>query len=263
VPARRVSLACLPLAVAAVLAGCGAAGHAPPGTNAVTAQANGGGALSPQAAARAFRRHAPPAAAGRAAKLDDAGSRHIPHYKLVVHHHAVPAASTGSRVSPGAPTDAQIRHELSRAEGFQKGASNRQLADQATITSNGLAVAPITAPAVVRDVINGGNQIAKAPYVYGGGHSTWVDSAYDCSGSVSFALATAGLIAAPEASGALEHWGKPGPGKWITVYANAEHAFMEIAGLRFDTIALAQSGTRWGPVYRSIHGFVARHPPGL
>jgi hypothetical protein len=108
-----------------------------------------------------------------------------------------------------------------------------------------------------------GNAIAGLPYLYGGGHAGFKDSAYDCSGSVSYALAAAGLVSSPLASGGFMTWGEPGPGQWITVYANAGHAFMIVAGWRFDTSALSGGGTRWSRDTRSVAGFVARHPPGL
>ena len=107
-----------------------------------------------------------------------------------------------------------------------------------------------------------GNAIAGLPYLYGGGHGGFKDSAYDCSGSVSYALAAAGLVTSPMSSGPFMSWGEAGPGKWITVYANAGHAFMVVAGWRFDTSNLG-TGTRWTRSMRGTGGFVARHPPGL
>ncbi|GAC1577641.1 MAG: hypothetical protein NVS3B18_11330 [Candidatus Dormibacteria bacterium] len=86
---------------------------------------------------------------------------------------------------------------------------------------------------------------------------------YDCKGSLSYALAAAGLLSAPLTSGSFESWGAPGPGQWITVYANAGHAWMTVAGWRFDTVALATSGTRWSRGGGEFSGFVVRHPPGL
>jgi peptidoglycan hydrolase CwlO-like protein len=127
----------------------------------------------------------------------------------------------------------------------------------------GTAQAPPGAPAAVSLVIAAGNAIAGLPYLYGGGHAGFKDSAYDCSGSVSYALAAAGLVSAPMASGPFMSWGEAGPGKWITVYANQGHAYMVVAGWRFDTSALSQGGTRWSRDLRSNAGFVARHPPGL
>jgi cell wall-associated NlpC family hydrolase len=122
---------------------------------------------------------------------------------------------------------------------------------------------PPGAPPAVGLVMAAGNAIAGLPYLYGGGHGGFKDTAYDCSGSVSYALAAAGLVTSPMASGPLMSWGEPGPGKWITVYANAGHAFMFVAGWRFDTSALSGGGTRWTRASRGTAGFVARHPPGL
>jgi hypothetical protein len=135
--------------------------------------------------------------------------------------------------------------------------------DIAQIGPDGLAIAPATAPDPVKAIIAAGNQIASKPYMYGGGHGKWNDSGYDCSGSVSFALAGAGLLDSPLTSGLLARWGAPGPGRWITIYANGGHVFMEVAGLRFDTGGIRGSGTRWQASRRSTSGFVARHPEGL
>ena len=121
---------------------------------------------------------------------------------------------------------------------------------------------PPGAPPAVALVIAAANAIAGLPYVYGGGHGSFQANAYDCSGSVSYALAAAGLVNSPMASGPFMSWGDPGPGQWITVYANAGHAFMVVAGWRFDTGALG-AGTRWSHSMRPTGGFVARHPPGL
>jgi hypothetical protein len=131
------------------------------------------------------------------------------------------------------------------------------------VNADGTAVAPLDAPAVVAQVIAAGNEIATKPYKWGGGHGAWRDSGYDCSGSVSFALAGAGLLNRPLDSTRFMKWGAPGQGRWISIYANNGHAFMVVAGLRFDTSG-AQGGTRWQPVDgRSYAGFVVRHPPGL
>ena len=138
--------------------------------------------------------------------------------------------------------------------------------NQSTLTPNLLAIAPIGAPPAVQAVINAGNEIAHLPYVWGGGHVTYEDSGYDCSGSISFVLAAAGLLKGTETSGQLMSYGDAGPGKWITIYAAQGHTFMYIAGLRFDTVALAQTGSRWSnrPANSGDGGgFVERHPVGL
>jgi cell wall-associated NlpC family hydrolase len=132
------------------------------------------------------------------------------------------------------------------------------------ILLSGIALAPPDAPEAVQRVINNANTIVGRPYVWGGGHASFYSYGYDCSGSVSFALFGGGLIPEPLTSGALEGWGEPGPGKWITVYANAGHTFMEVAGLRWDTVGDARgTGPRWHLMPNSHAGFVVRHPPGL
>jgi len=161
----------------------------------------------------------------------------------------------GSEPLPQPVSDSQIKRELAAA-GVPAG-------DRAGLTSRGLAVAPLGAPAEVQEVIQAGNQIARLPYRYGGGHATWIDTAYDCSASVSFAFAAAGLIGEPMDSTALSRWGDAGPGRWISVYANAGHAWMTVAGLRFDTGGLRATGSRWQNTGRGTGGFVVRHPPGL
>jgi peptidoglycan hydrolase-like protein with peptidoglycan-binding domain len=132
-----------------------------------------------------------------------------------------------------------------------------------TVGSDGFAVAPAGAPQEVKDAIAAGNEIAKTPYKYGGGHGKLKDSGYDCSGSVSYALRKAGLMKSAMASGDMMKMGDSGPGQWITIYANAGHAYMVIAGLRFDTSAREQDGTRWSDESRSSRGYTARHLDGF
>jgi cell wall-associated NlpC family hydrolase len=134
---------------------------------------------------------------------------------------------------------------------------------KATALSNGVALPPLEAPEAVRQIIEAGNSIARTPYKWGGGHGKWTDTGYDCSGSVSFALAAAGLLSAPLASGPLMSWGEAGEGKWVTIYSNPGHVYLVVAGVRFDTSAPRETGSRWTNTMRSDTGFVARHPPGL
>jgi cell wall-associated NlpC family hydrolase len=112
-------------------------------------------------------------------------------------------------------------------------------------------------------VIAAGNRIASMPYKYGGGHGTYHDSGYDCSGSVSFALHFAGLLRTPLDSTGFESYGLPGRGRHITIYANAGHAYMVVDGRRFDTSAVRETGSRWTSTHRSSAGYVVRHPRGL
>jgi cell wall-associated NlpC family hydrolase len=166
-------------------------------------------------------------------------------------------SGSGSIAQP--VSDAQIRQQLS-ASGLSAKTS------QAEITPTGLAIAPINAPPAVQNVIDAGNQIAHLPYRFGGGHGTFEDNAYDCSGSLSFVFAAAGLLNTTVTSGQLMSWGKPGPGKWITVFAAPGHTFMYVAGLRFDTVALAETGSRWSNRSANepdLKSFVVRHPAGL
>jgi cell wall-associated NlpC family hydrolase len=127
----------------------------------------------------------------------------------------------------------------------------------------GRAIAPVDAPAAVKRVIAAANKIRTKPYVWGGGHGRWWDRGYDCSGAVSFALRGGELLDSPLPSGPMARWGAPGPGRWITVYANAGHAYAVIAGLRWDTSGNSRgTGPRWHADMASSAGFVARHPPG-
>jgi cell wall-associated NlpC family hydrolase len=169
----------------------------------------------------------------------------------------VRGASAATAPSPGAPSIASIKRALRGSDGTAGGTTmgGRVLAD-------GQAIAPLDAPDAVRAMVNAGNMIARQPYKWGGGHGRWLDHGYDCSGSVSFALASAGLLDAPLASGQLARWGKAGRGRWVTLYANAGHVFMVVAGMRFDTSGLRQ-GSRWQPTGRGIAGFSVRHPVGL
>jgi len=131
------------------------------------------------------------------------------------------------------------------------------------VNTGGMVQAPAGAPAAIARVIAAGNAIAGLPYVWGGGHGSFQANGYDCSGSISYALAAAGLVSSPLTSGSFESWGAAGPGRWITVYANAGHAWMTVAGWRFDTVALSTGGTRWSQGGGEFAGFVVRHPPGL
>lgn len=180
------------------------------------------------------------------------------------------AASAPDALSPGAPTDAEVRAELrqaraqlSRFKRFLSTTAYLRTGPQARVLPDGTAVAPDDAPEPVKRVIQAGNAIASLPYKWGGGHATWRDTGYDCSGSVSFALAGAGLLDAPMASGQFVDWGAAGPGQWITIYANAGHIFMVVAGLRFDTTGQGRAGTRWQEEPRSTAGFAVRSIPGL
>jgi cell wall-associated NlpC family hydrolase len=172
--------------------------------------------------------------------------------------------SAGASSGAQAPSDRQVRDQLAAFRRYLRSTPGVPVGQAAAVMPDGTAVAPITAPQVVAAVIQAGNEIARTPYKWGGGHGAWADTGYDCSGSVSFALAGAGLLDRPLTSGALMSYGAPGPGRWVTIYANGGHTFMVVAGLRFDTSGRSgPRGTRWQPALRQTGGFVARHPPGL
>jgi peptidoglycan hydrolase-like protein with peptidoglycan-binding domain len=130
---------------------------------------------------------------------------------------------------------------------------------------DGLAIAPADAPQVVQNVIAAANKIAFKPYIYGGGHGTWNDAGYDCSGSTSYALHGGGLLAQSLDSTGFESYGSSGPGQWITLWANGGHVYMDIAGLWFDTAAQSSSNNndRWSASrVDQPGGYIERHPTG-
>lgn len=183
---------------------------------------------------------------------------------------ATPAKAGAAIVAAGAPSDAEIRSELKQMQAVERSARQSQhlrltpVAGGESIGGNGTIPIPANIPEVIQKVIAGANEIADFPYVYGGGHASFVDNAYDCSGSVSYALAAGGLLGAPETSGDLESWGAPGPGKYITVYANAGHTYMYVDGILYDTAG--RSGvyaSRWQVQPTNNEGYVVRHWPGL
>ena len=135
--------------------------------------------------------------------------------------------------------------------------------EKATIGPDGLAVAPASAPAAVKAMIAAGNRIHDKPYKYGGGHGRWNDTGYDCSGSMSYVLHAAGLLDSALDSTGFMRWGQAGRGQWVTNYANPGHAYMVIAGLRFDTSGRSDDGSRWDTEMRSPRGYAVRHPAGL
>jgi cell wall-associated NlpC family hydrolase len=178
-------------------------------------------------------------------------------------------ARNGSRLQT---VERQLQHLQAQLAAAEARAAARARAAASTgnagvggiaVNTGGMVQPPPGAPRAVAEVIAAGNAIATLPYVWGGGHGSFHANGYDCSGSVSYALAAAGLVSSPMTSGMFESWGAPGPGRWITVYANAGHVWMEVAGWRFDTVALAEGGSRWSQGGGEFAGFVVRHPPGL
>jgi hypothetical protein len=170
---------------------------------------------------------------------------------------AAPAAPAATRDSQSAASGGATAPQPQPAPGPVARAA-------ATLATDGTAVAPLGAPPQIAAIIAAGNRIARLPYRYGGGHGRWNDRGYDCSGSVSYALHGAGLLASPLASGGFARWGARGPGQWVTIYANAGHAYMTVAGLRFDTSGRrGRRGSRWQAAPRSTRGYRVRHVPGL
>ena len=168
-----------------------------------------------------------------------------------------------------AGTTGRLRAVQGKIEGIER--EQAAAARRATAATTATDAAPPAPPpsvdagdasGAVAKVIAAANEIATTPYVYGGGHGGRTDG-YDCSGSVSYALAAAGLVAGPLTSGGFMSWGASGPGAHITIYANPGHMFMIVDGRRYDTSAISGGGTRWTSESRSTAGFVARHPPGL
>lgn len=136
----------------------------------------------------------------------------------------------------------------------------------ATLLPSGRAVAPASAPPAVRSMIEAANRIHRRPYRWGGGHRDWRSRGYDCSGSVSYVMHAAGLLESPLDSTGFMRWGEGGAGSWVRIYANHEHVFAVIAGLRWDTSMTDdgdRSGPGWSEYMRSGHGFRLRHPLGL
>lgn len=135
--------------------------------------------------------------------------------------------------------------------------------ETAELGPDGLAIAPASAPQEVKDIIAAGNKIAKKPYKWGGGHARLVDTGYDCSGSVSYTLIKAGLLTSSLDSSGFMRWGDHGRGVWITIRSNPGHAYMMVAGLRFDTSARSATGSRWTTQMRSAKGYRGTHPVGF
>ncbi len=250
----------------AALAGCGSSGGAGSATRAAD--------QSPGAAARsaASPDPAPTRARGHTVEVADPQEASSFPAPATVHHAAAstPAKAGELAIAAGAQSNAEVEAELKQMRAVERSARESQqkrftpVPGGSSIGGNGTIPIPANVPETIQRVVAGANAIADFPYVFGGGHASFVDSAYDCSGSVSYALAAGGLLGAPETSGELEHWGAAGPGRYITVYANAGHTYMYVDGMLYDTAG--RSGvfaSRWllGAVDNS--GFVARHWPGL
>jgi cell wall-associated NlpC family hydrolase len=189
-----------------------------------------------------------------------------------VQHKAAKTPSKASEeiVAAGAPSDAEVKQELAQMQAVERTAKRAQqqalkpVAGGNSVGGDGTIPIPPNVPEAVQRVIAGANAIADFPYVFGGGHASFVDNAYDCSGSVSYALAAGGLLSAPQTSGELEKWGAPGPGRYITIEAAAGHVYMYVDGVMYNTSG--RSGvyaSRWQVKPADNSGYVTRHWPGL
>jgi len=274
-----VVFVCLP--VAAVLVGCGEARvGAVVHRTAGSAKADPAGVVTgptgavadPTGGAKANPTHGAGAAGGRAVEVADPEEASSFPAPGTVHHKAAATPEKAGEVvvAAGAPSDAVVRRELAQMQAVERAAQHSRqqrltpVAGGESIGGSGAIPIPTNVPEVVQKVVAGANAIADFPYVFGGGHASFVDNAYDCSGSVSYALAAGGLLSAPDTSGTLESWGAPGPGRYITVYANAGHTYMYVDGILYDTAG--RSGvyaSRWQVGAVDNSGYVVRHWPGL
>src|SRR4051794_24906163 len=206
---------------------------------------------------RSFERQRGLRADGRATPTDQ---RALKRYAVSRSSSQAPAAATSGGEGGTEPGDDQPAPESGSPP--PSGTPGR-----AHMSSDGrTATAPADAPQPVKDAIAAANRITDKPYRYGGGHGKWEDSGYDCSGSVSYALHGGGLLKQPLDSTGLESWRRAGKGRWITVYANSGHAYVVIAGRRFDPSSGGDNngrGPRWRSKTRPTSGYVARHPSGL
>jgi cell wall-associated NlpC family hydrolase len=264
---RKATLACGCLLALPALAGCGSAAVGAGGQASGRTQKPAGGDLAAVLVG-------PTGTAGRATIKQVRDPQEASSFPVTgpVHHAAAatPAKAGEAVVAAGAPSDAEVRRELAQMRAAERAAKQTQqqqltpVAGGRSIGGNGTLAIPAAAPEVVQKVIAGANAITNFPYVFGGGHASFVDNAYDCSGSVSYALAAGGLLSVPLTSGELESWGVPGPGRYITVLANPGHTYMYVDGIMYNTSG--RSGTyasRWQVGTADSSGFVARHWPGL
>jgi cell wall-associated NlpC family hydrolase len=168
-------------------------------------------------------------------------------------------SSGGTRAGGAAPTSSTPRNPQGEAETEPPAPAS----GAAMLLPNGKAKAPRGAPAAVKRALRAGNRLQGKPYRYGGGHARWEDDGYDCSGASSYALRGIDGLNSPLNSSGFITWGRPGTGRWITTYANPDHMYVIIAGLRLDTGSGGERGPRWRTTPRPPGNFTARHPAGL
>jgi cell wall-associated NlpC family hydrolase len=250
---------------------------AKPGTGAGAAHATGSASATGSAAASPPARSATGAGAGSGGRAnvsevaDPEEANSFPAPAGVQHKAAkTPSKASEEIVAAGAPSDAEVKQELAQMQAVERTAKRAQqqalkpVAGGNSVGGNGTIPIPPNVPEAVQRVIAGANAIADFPYVFGGGHASFVDNAYDCSGSVSYALAAGGLLSTPQTSGELEKWGAPGPGRYITIEAAAGHVYMYVDGVMYNTAG--RSGvyaSRWQVKPVDNSGYVTRHWPGL
>ncbi len=187
----------------------------------------------------------------------DRAAKHI-----VAPPHAAPGELPPASAGTNGTSFARTTHHVGLASRDSFGYGSQSGGPMTTLLG-GIALAPASAPPAIQAAVDAANSISTTPYVWGGGHAGFNARGYDCSGAVSFALHGAGFLSQPLDSGQLMHWGVPGPGKWLTVYASPSHAYAVIAGLRWDTVGDAHgTGPRWHPEGPYPTGFAVRHFPG-
>lgn len=189
---------------------------------------------------------------------------------VVPHGQSAPAAPQAEPIeeTPGFNTDRGDDADEQEAEGsrMENSASKPMVQGSRAVLRNGIASAPAQAPQSVKNAIWAVNNLRRKPYVWGGGHGSFNDGGYDCSGTVSFALHGAGALGSPMPSSDLMRFGERGRGRWFTIYSRRGHTFAVIAGLRLDTTDFrngGNTGPRWHADMRDTRGYVARHPAGM
>jgi hypothetical protein len=249
-------LAFVPVSALATTGGASVGGSAPPAAPAVVTSPSSVGGAAPTTSVPAVKKpHAP--IVSKSAKLTYKG----PVYEKTATGQVVPyvAPQTAGEVtsSTGGATAGIVAD--TKPELLVPGSTARFV--------NGLAAAPMNAPPAVQEIVWAGNQIVGLPYIYGGGHASFISPGYDCSGTVSYALHGANLIETPMDSTEFERWDSPGVGTWVTIFANGGHAYMTVAGLRLDTSPANDPsnlpGPRWRPLRPENAGYTVRHPTGL
>ena len=177
-----------------------------------------------------------------------------------------PGDESGHEYDQDQEPDQEQEQDAESSQQIERRGDRPTVSGKRAVLRNGIAYAPSRAPQSVKNAIWAANTLRRKPYVWGGGHGSFHDYGYDCSGSVSFALHGAAVLAAPLPSSDLMRYGERGRGRWITVYSRPGHTFAVIAGLRFDTTDLGRGGDvgpRWYVDGRDTRGYVARHPAGF